>query len=60
MVMMARVAYGVPVWELILSISLLLVTFMLMAYISGKVYRVGILMYGKKPGWKDIVKWLKY
>ena len=60
MVMMARVAYGVPVWELILSISLLVVTFMLMAYISGKVYRVGILMYGKKPGWKDIVKWLKY
>ncbi len=60
MVMMARVAYGVPVWELILSISLLIITFIFMAYISGKVYRVGILMYGKKPSWKDIVKWLKY
>ena len=60
MVMMARIAYGVPTWELLLSIALLIITFVLMAYVSGKIYRVGILMYGKKPGWKEIVKWLKY
>ena len=60
MVMMARIAYGVPAWELALSIAVLAVTFVAMAYLSGKIYRVGILMYGKKPGWKEICKWLKY
>lgn len=60
MVMMARIAYGVPAWELALSIGLLILTFLITAYISGKIYRVGILMYGKKPSWKDIMKWLKY
>ena len=60
MVMMARIAYGVPVWELALSIGVLVLTFVGMAYLSGRIYRVGILMYGKKPGWKEIWKWLKY
>ena len=60
MVMMARIAYGVPAWELALSIGVLVVTFVGMAYLSGRIYRVGILMYGKKPGWKEIWKWLKY
>ena len=60
LVMMARIAYGVPAWELALSIGLLVVTFVAMAYLSGKIYRVGILMYGKKPSWKEIYKWLKY
>jgi ABC-2 type transport system permease protein len=60
MVMMARIAYGVPAWELALSIGVLVLTFVVMAYLSGKIYRVGILMYGKKPGWKEIWKWLKY
>ena len=60
MVMMARIAYGVPAWELALSIGILVVTFVGMAYLSGKIYRVGILMYGKKPSWKEIWKWLKY
>ena len=60
MVMMARIAYGVPAWELALSIGMLVLTFVVMAYLSGKIYSVGILMYGKKPGWKEIWKWLKY
>ncbi len=60
LVMMARIAYGVPAWELALSIGLLVVAFVGMAYLSGKIYRVGILMYGKKPSWKEIYKWLKY
>ena len=60
MVMMARIAYGVPMWELALSIGVLVLTFVVMADLSGKIYRVGILMYGKKPGWKELYKWLKY
>ena len=60
MVMMARIAYGVPAWELALSMGVLVLTFVVMAYLSGKIYRVGILMYGKKPGWKELYKWLKY
>lgn len=60
MVMMARIAYGVPMWELALSIGLLIVTFLLLTYVSGKIYRIGILMYGKKAGWKDLYKWMKY
>lgn len=62
MVMMARIPFegGVPLWELLLSIGLLLVTFLITVYVSGKIYRVGILMYGKKYSWKDIYKWMKY
>ncbi|MDD2490742.1 MAG: ABC transporter permease [Bacteroidales bacterium] len=61
MVMMARIPFGdVPMWELALSLGLLLGTFLFMTFVSAKIYRVGILMYGKKPNWKEIVKWLKY
>jgi ABC-2 type transport system permease protein len=60
MVMMARVPFGVPFWELALSLTLLAGTFLLMTYLSAKIYRVGILMYGKKASWKEILKWLKY
>ena len=60
MVMMARVPFGVPVWQMALSIGILLCTFLFMTYISGKIYRVGILMYGKKVGWKELLKWIKY
>ncbi len=60
MVMVARFAYGVPTWQYILSIALLLGTFFLMAWISAKIYRIGILSYGKKANWKDIIKWIKF
>jgi len=61
MVMMARIPFGdVPAWELALSLGLLIGTFLFMTFVSAKIYRVGILMYGKKPNWKEIVKWLKY
>lgn len=60
MVMVARLPYGVPFWELLLSIGLLAVTFIAFAYISAKIYRTGILMYGKKAEWKDLWKWLKF
>jgi len=60
MVMMARVPFGVPLWELALSLGLLVVTFFFMTYLSAKIYRVGILMYGKKATFKDLFKWLRH
>lgn len=58
-VMLARIPYGVPAVELIASILILLVTFIVMAWVSAKIYRVGILMYGKKSSFKDLWKWLR-
>ncbi|GHT02947.1 ABC transporter permease [Bacteroidia bacterium] len=59
-VMMTRLPYGVPWWQLVLSIALLAVTVILIVQLAAKIYRTGILMYGKKPTFKEIVKWLKY
>lgn len=58
-VMLARIPFGVPSWELALSIALLVLTFAACAYISAKIYKVGILMFGKKSTFKDLLKWLK-
>lgn len=61
MVMLARIPFGVvPTWQLLLSIFLLIVTFIAIAWASAKIYRVGILTYGKKATFKDLFKWLKY
>lgn len=57
--MIARIPFGVPVWQLLLSMALLLGSALLMIFIAGKVYRVGILMYGNKASFKEIVKWIK-
>ncbi|WP_041632995.1 ABC transporter permease [Maribacter sp. HTCC2170] len=51
---------GVPVWELITSILLLIITFIGIVWLAAKIYRVGILMYGKKPSYKELFKWIKY
>jgi ABC-2 type transport system permease protein len=51
---------GVPVWQLVLSVGLLIVTFLGIVYLAAKIYRVGILMYGKKPSYRELFKWLKY
>ena len=59
-VMMARIPFGVPYWQLALSMFLMVITFVGMVWVSGKIYRTGILMYGKKPSWKEIGKWLMY
>ncbi|MGV8945254.1 MAG: ABC transporter permease [Lutibacter sp.] len=59
-VMLMRIPFGVPWWQLITSIVLLIVTFIGMVWFAAKIYRVGILMYGKKPTYKEIYKWLKY
>ena len=59
-VMMVRLPYGVPGWELALSIGLLVVTFVGMVYLAGRIYRVGVFMYGKKPSFKELAKWIRY
>ncbi len=56
-VMMGRVTYDIPLWELLLSMALLVGCFFLFTWITGRIYRVGILMYGKKPSWKQMMKW---
>ena len=59
-VMMARIPFGVPAWQLILSMVILVITFVGMVWAAGKIYRTGILMYGKKTSWKELGKWLTY
>lgn len=59
-VMMMRIPFKVPAWQIILSMSILFATFFLVVLFASKIYRVGILMYGKKPSWKELAKWLKY
>jgi len=60
-VMMARIPFGVPGtvpwWQLALSMALLIGGFISTVWLSGKIYRTGILMYGKKPSWKEMIKW---
>ena len=58
-VMLARIPYGVPTWELALSIALLALTFIACAWVSAKIYKIGILMFGKKTTFKDLWKWLR-
>lgn len=58
-VMLARIPFGVPAWELALSIGLLLLTFLACAWLSAKIYKIGILTFGKKSTFKDLWKWLK-
>ncbi len=59
-VMMVRIPFGVPWWQIAVSGSLLIATFVAMTWIAGKVYRTGILMYGKKITYKEVWKWLRY
>ncbi|MDR1417434.1 MAG: ABC transporter permease [Prevotellaceae bacterium] len=59
-VMMARIPFGVPVWQVALSLGILYATFVATVWVSGRIYRVGILMYGKKPTLKELLKWMMY
>ena len=58
-VMLARIPFGVPMWELLLSIALLIGTFIACGWASAKIYKIGILMFGKKTTFKDLWRWLK-
>ena len=59
-VMMARLPFGVPYWQIALSMVIMLVSFGAFVWMAAKVYRTGILMYGKKTSWKEMWKWLRY
>lgn len=59
-VMLMRIPFGVPWWELAISVLLLIITNGLVLWVAAKIYRVGILMYGKKPTYRELYKWLKY
>jgi len=59
-VMMTRIPFGVPPWQLALSMSLLVLGFLFTTWLAGKIYRTGILMYGKKVSYREIAKWVRY
>lgn len=59
-VMMVRIPHGVPLWQELLSLGLLFGTCLACVWVSGKIYRIGILLYGKKPNLKEMVKWIRY
>lgn len=60
MVMLSRIPSGVPAWEIITSIVTLFATIAVTIWFTAKIYRVGIFMYGKKPSWKELIKWARY
>jgi ABC-2 type transport system permease protein len=57
--MMIRLPFGVPTWELLLSMSLMIFGFMFTVWLAARIYRIGILTFGKKPTYKEIWKWIK-
>jgi ABC-2 type transport system permease protein len=59
-IMMVRLPFGVPIWEMALSMALLIVGFIFMVWLAGKIYRTGVMMYGKKVTYKELFKWLRY
>ena len=59
-VMVARIPFEVPIWQLAVSMVLLVATIVGMMWLAAKIYKTGILMYGKKPSWKELWKWIKY
>lgn len=60
MVMMARVPFDVPTWQIVVSLALLFVTIIFMIWVAAKIYRIGIFMYGKKPTFRDLIRWARY
>jgi ABC-2 type transport system permease protein len=58
-VMLMRIPFGVPWWQIVVSVIILYGTFVLVVWFAAKIYRIGILMYGKKPTWKELYKWMK-
>ena len=59
-VMMVRLPFDVPGWEIALSVAVLVLSFIGSTWLAGKIYRTGIFMYGKKPTWSEMWKWLRY
>jgi ABC-2 type transport system permease protein len=59
-VMITRLPFGVPFWQIAISASILVATFIVVTIFAAKIYRVGILMYGKKYTWAEMWKWMRY
>jgi len=59
-IMLVRLPMGVPLWQVVLSLTFLIAGFIGTVWIAGRIYRTGILMYGKKVSWKEIIKWISY
>lgn len=59
-VMLMRIPFGVPIWQQVVSLLILIATFVFTVWFAAKIYRIGILMYGKKPTYKELFKWMKY
>lgn len=60
MVMMARIPFGIPAWEIVVSLVILFASFFVVVWLAAKIYRVGIFMYGKKPSFAELIKWMRY
>ncbi len=60
MVMMARIPFGIPMWQIAVSLVILYLSFFCTVWLAGKIYRVGIFMYGKKPTLKELIRWMRY
>lgn len=60
MVMLARIPFDIATWQIWVSLAILFISFIFMAWFAGKIYRVGIFMYGKKPSIKDLIRWARY
>ncbi|MNX66973.1 ABC-2 family transporter protein [compost metagenome] len=58
--MLVRIPFGVPLWQILTSLTLLILTFLLITWVAARIYRVGILIYGKKASLKEIIKWFNY
>lgn len=58
-VMMARIPFGIPTWEIIISLVLLYATFLLTTWLAAKIFRVGIFMHGKRPSWRELWQWVR-
>lgn len=60
MLMVARIPFGIPWWEIVMSLVILYLTFIAMVWFAGKIYRIGIFMHGKKPSVRDLIRWSRY
>ena len=58
-VMMARIPFGIPTWQVAVSLVVLFISFFLMVWVASRIFRVGVFMHGKKPTWKDLGAWIK-
>ena len=59
MVMMARIPAGIPTWEIVVSLAVLYVSFIILIWLASRIFRIGVFMHGKKPTWKDLGQWIK-